>query len=464
MRRPSSSTETHAARRPAACPVAGRVPCLVLTGLAAAASSGCGLLYDNSFRTGSFTLYSDRSPEFLERTGKRVQRMYEGFGDLFGLERRRLGRTTIVLEGDDSGVIDLGYCPSILGYYVPLFNYICVDTATASTQDAEMLDQVLLHEVSHHFIVTEHPPASSEPWLNEGLAGALEVTVFDEERFEHPLLNPVLFLLAQRAAYGEDRPALAKLLAMSWGEFHAPERKERNYALAWSVAYFLLERRLPREWPLGERIEALYDLDRGVIAALEPEWIAFLRGFDLAGKLLAMASAGEEDRRLTALWAVRQLGAVRVLDELRVLEGLARLFDDPDLEKRSRAYPSFVRKLESAQHSYFLADLAVQAGLARVAAVLDDPEQPARLKEAVAGALETATWTRDRWLPGLVALLDGGDAELRAAAARTLSRFDLKPTVVNPGFWKTASFVARQREVEEWREWIEAQRPAREEP
>ena len=423
----------------------------------AVASSGCGLFSKNHLRGPEFTLHSDRSPEFLARVAEKTARIYRGFEELFELSPDRLGRTAIVLEGEETDIIDQRYAPDILGYYIPLLNYISIDTAPCSQDDA-MLEQVLLHEVAHHFIVTEWPPASGECWLNEGLAGALEVTVFEGARFEHPLVNPVLYQLAREEAFARNgKVSLGDLIEMSWSRFHRREDKERNYALAWSAVYFLLERHLPRGQPLGKRIEALYGMNRDAIARLEPEWIAFVRGFDVTGHLVAMSRNVASEYSLSAIWATKQLGTLRVMDDLRILEGLVSLFDDPDPLKRVHAYISFLRKLEGTSHSFFLDQESVRHGVDRIGTVLEDPSEPPPLREAVAVALGASFRTSDRWIQPLVTLLDGGHGELRAAAAQSLSRIAKKPTIVNPAFWREAPAGERAREVAEWRTWLAIQ-------
>ena len=418
--------------------------------------TGCSLVYRHSYLGPSFAIYSDRSPEFLSQVGKKVTRIYQGYERLFGLSETRLGFSTIVLQGTDSTVLDYGYSPTLLGYYVPFFNYISVDTASVSTQSEEMLDQVLLHEIAHHFIATEFPRASQECWLNEGLAGGLEVTLFKEDHFEHPLFNPILFQIAQRTAYSSpDSVSLKRLLDMSWSEFHRNEDKERNYALAWSMVYFLLERSLPVGVPLGKRLEALYTMDRAQIPALQSSWVSFLRGFDMAHHLLNFARSDAPERCLTSLWATRQLGSLRSLDDLTVLEGLASLFDTPDLSKRALAFLSFVRVLERNPNSFFLSEKCVGDGLKRLDEALESPLEPVPLRESLAIALGESMKTRRHWLPRLISLLDREEGDVRAAAATSLSRMALKPTIANPSFWRDAPSQARRQEVAEWRQWLE---------
>ena len=423
------------------------------------AGNGCGIFYERRCSGETFVIYSDRSKDFVEKAAAKAARIYQGFEELFDVGEKQIGRVSIFLEGSETDVCDRRSAPDILGYYVPFLRYISVDTAPCG-EDESLLDQVLLHEISHHFIATEWSGASSECWLNEGLAGALEVSVFDDRRFEHPLVNPLLFPIAQNAAYERDRDvALRDLLGMSWGEFHNREHKERNYALAWSAVYFLLERHLPKSEPIGRRIERLYTMDREVIAGLDAEWYGFLRGFDLSGHLLKLAEDSTGARPLTALWATRQLGSAHIHDDLKVLKGLVGLFDSPDSLKRGQAYVSFLARAERARHSFCLADETVIEGFERIGFCLEDVSQPEPLREAVAIALGGSLKTRERWFQPLVALLGTDEGGLRAAAARTLSRLASKRTVVNPAFWRTAPPEARQREVEEWHDWLRGDDP-----
>ncbi len=416
--------------------------------------SGCGLVYKNSLRERCFTLYSDRSEEYLKRVAGKIERIYKGLGELFEVSEDRLGHPAILLEGEDSDVVDLRHSPDILGYYLPFLNLISVDS-TEDPRENETLDQVLLHEIAHHFIVTEWPSASSECWLNEGLAGALEVSLFDNDGFEFPLLNPVLGQIAHNAVYGrEELPRLAELLTMSWSQFHDREQKEHNYALAWALVYFLLEREFPPEMPLGDKIDALYRLDRTKIAEREPEWSRFLRAFDLNGRLLDLARLTGKGTRLTALWAIETAGHLRSGEDLRMLEGFAHLFDSGDLEVRIRAYVAFTHKLDLTSHSYVREQDAVRDGIERVARALTDVAEPRSLRLELAHAMGDCRRTQAHWVPRLVNLLASSDGELRAAAAAALSRLTTKPTIVNPGFWREGTTRAREAEVAEWRAWL----------
>ena len=148
--------------------------------------SGCSLIYDNRCSGDGFVVYSDRSPQFVAQVGKEVQLITDGFSRVFDMPRKDLGSLTIVLHGMDSNVVDYSHSPDLLGYYIPVINYISIDTSPIWSESDDLIGQVLLHEVAHHFIISLYSKASDECWLNEGLAGAFETTLYDQERMECP--------------------------------------------------------------------------------------------------------------------------------------------------------------------------------------------------------------------------------------------------------------------------------------
>ena len=211
-----------------------------------------------------------------------------------------------------------------------------------------MLKQILLHEVAHHFIVTEYPAASKECWLNEGLAGNLEVTQFEDGRSEYPLLNPVLMGIVRHAILvSPESVKLKKLIHLGWSEFHSDEEKELDYALSWSIVYFLLEHHFSPNVPLGERIHQLYQIDRAEVVALEPLWLEFLQEFELTEELVELVNTppGRSGGLLTSRWAVEQLGSLRFLDESRVVPALLTLLESPGGDLQDSAYLAFTKIL-----------------------------------------------------------------------------------------------------------------------
>ncbi|MBI4582595.1 MAG: hypothetical protein HY717_00985 [Planctomycetes bacterium] len=432
--------------------------------IAAACLSGCSLIYQNEHQEGHFVLYSDLSPEFLSRAAGSIKQIFRGYSRLFEMPPDRLGTVTFIFNGSSAEpqVVDYSYSPNLLGYYMPFFHLIAVDTTPAWAREPELLRQILLHELAHHFVIQQFPPANQECWLNEGLAGNLETALFDGDHFEYPLLNPSLLQIASGCVgAGTSDPPLARLIDMDWSEFHESQSKEKHYALAWSIVYFILEEHLPADWPLGRRIQSLYQFDRQALKQMEPRWISFLMNYNLTEKLVQLATleaSGEERHpsRLMPAWAIQQLGSLKSLDQQRALSILVRLFDDPRPWKRQLSYLSFIRLLSS---SYYMApgletlEAAVKGRL-RIEQALLEAAIPPDLRLAMVLEASRALVRQPHWVPVFISLLEAPDGEIRAAAAQGLAQAEIKPTIVNPAFWKEARHQAeRQSEINEWKDW-----------
>jgi len=188
------------------------------------------------------------------------------------------------------------------------FNYVNIATNEEGVCKEPLLSQVLLHEIGHHFLVTDYPHITDRVWLNEGLAGILEMAQFEDFHFEYPLFNPILFEIVDRH---KSRSGLYKSVVTSdWDDFHKKDTKELNYAVAWSIVYYMLEYVLDRDMSLGDRIKALYTLDVDGLMKHEKGWQSFLRIFN-EDKFLMDLAVDPTHHPLTAHWAVRELSRLR---------------------------------------------------------------------------------------------------------------------------------------------------------
>ncbi len=435
---------------------------LALTTIASIGGAGCSLVYRHSQRGETWVAHTDRSTEFLTRTNERIARVWSALDALFDVPAAKLDAATFLLDGTDDAVIDYGYAPELLGYYVPFLDLIAVDTGTALTHDDAGLEQVLCHELAHHFLAHAWPEITKSCWLNEGLAGNLEVTLASlDDRHEYPLLNPILFQLTRRhVKVDTSTPLLPDLLATDWATFHDPVDRERNYAIAWSIVYYVLEHSLDATLPLDERLRQLRALDPETIAALEPEWRRYFRERSLIDALVDLARDRRLDRQATASWAVDQLGSIRSLNGPRAIEALVTLSADvPSHDQRVPIWLSFLGVLARSPHAAFIAPRATQTGLASSLALVADASRPSDERCRVVAQIDSHSGAREFWGPTLVAALAEPDADLRAAAAQALARIATKPTMLNPAFWTDGPEDERAREIAEWREWLAAAAP-----
>jgi hypothetical protein len=415
-------------------------------------------LYRNRHDGRAYTLYSNHEPNLLRSAAGDIERIYQAYAKLFRKPLRELGKTSIILQGEASqaDITDFAYTPDLLGYYIPLFNCIYVNTIPPWTRQPTVLRQILLHEIAHHFAISCYPRANEECWLNEGLAGNLEMALFDDSRFEYPLVNPSLFSLASDAvARLPAKGALRRLVDSSWQSFHTPNDKQLRYALAWSIVYFILDRHLPASEPLSERIRKLFAMSAEEVKDLEPRWREFLLEEDLTEKLIAMA-AGWRDAPLSSAWAIEQLGSLKGLDGARVRQTLVAALECSQPALRLQAAASLIRG-GFLDGGAFRGDQSLL--VSRVFDLLDDREAPPAVRAEVLSAAANKLHRHPEWIPAFIEILDTDEGELRAVACRGLADMRVKPTIVNPSFWKEADLVSREREIEEWREWWHRQGP-----
>jgi hypothetical protein len=114
----------------------------------------CQLAYKNSLSRDGFVVYSNDGQDFLEETGSRIENIYTSLAKMFDVPRPFPWTTRIFLEGQSEDLLDYSYAPDLLGYYVPFLQVIHIDTRATTTNHSSNLDQVLLHEISHHFLVS----------------------------------------------------------------------------------------------------------------------------------------------------------------------------------------------------------------------------------------------------------------------------------------------------------------------
>ena len=441
------------------------LPAAALARLAAAISicvafCGCGLVYKNSIRRDGFVVYTNDGPEFLEKTSDRIEKIYASLSDVFEIPRPFPWTTRIFLDGRADGILDYSYNPDLLGYYVPFLQIIRIDSRAAASNLVSDLNQVLLHEIAHHFLVSELPGISGKCWLNEGLAGNLEVGIIDEDRAEFPLLNPVLLRIAQKElAANSDRELLRDLLRSSWKAFHDKNTREKNYALSWAIVYHLLEKELPAGMPLKARINRIHAMGEEAITDLENRWRNNILGLNVVEKLGALANDSAPGKKLTAIWAIHELGKSRGFNIRRSLVILENLFDDEALEIREASYVSFLDLLSNNPQMPFLEPEKTGEALTRLQSIIADREANPRLRARLVENLDHHRTLKKDWIPLLIETLEDSRPVVRAAAAGALSKMAAKPTIISPVFWANASIEERSVEVGEWKRWLAARQP-----
>jgi hypothetical protein len=150
--------------------------------------------------------------------------------------------------------------------------------------DPAHLDQTIattFHETSH--LITASHLGPTPPWLTEGLAEYFETMKVSGQGGEiHPNQRHIKLLQSSKL------PRLQAYLAITRPEWHG-EHRDRNYAIAWSLIYFLMEG-APGMYALQETVQeahasfckpfsaasALDNAYPGGISSLEADWRKWL--------------------------------------------------------------------------------------------------------------------------------------------------------------------------------------------
>lgn len=259
--------------------------------------TGCSLFYDHNIKGHGFVIHSNQDAELTKMVKDKTTLIRHGYQQLFNLSNEELGTFSIFLRGGDSERIHL------LGYYVPVLDWIVIYTDVELVREEGQLTTILLHEIAHHFLVTDHPEISNIPWLNEGLAGVFEMSLFMGWHFEFQTFNPTLFDWVRREEHKVVPEDMVRILTSDWSCFHKSEQKDRNYAVSWSVCWYLLNVYLDQDKPLGERIKIMYSLDPSELVKLAEGWHKFVMEFDEDEYLIDLVLNKGDDHRLRRLWA-----------------------------------------------------------------------------------------------------------------------------------------------------------------
>jgi hypothetical protein len=155
------------------------------------------------------------------------------------------------------------------------------------------------------------------------------------------------------------------------------------------------------------------------------------------------------------------MGELRVLDDLRVLDALAVLAGEEDLETRALSLVAALKTLERNSQTVICARPTARQCLEEIADFMADGSVPPSMRQLLVDAVggpgsfpSRSSRTQESLAGVLVGLLDAPCGPLRAAAAGALSRLGIKRTIVNPTFWQRSPPLERRREIAEWRRWL----------
>jgi hypothetical protein len=203
--------------------------------------------------------------------------MYDVWHFFLGEQRLRQSRIRLLMVGDPArfdayyGPVDLGRGP-VQGFYRMSNNQAFVK---ASANDPVRNLAVAFHEISHLITASHLGPTS--PWLTEGLAEYFEMLVVKDQTGTIHVNEAHMALLSR-----SELPPLVDYLSIGRDHWYGPERS-LHYAIAWSLAHFLLEG-APGMYALQDVVqqaEASFCQPFSAIAALDAAYPGGLRRLEL---------------------------------------------------------------------------------------------------------------------------------------------------------------------------------------
>jgi hypothetical protein len=188
-----------------------------------------------------------------------------------------------------------------------LFVYVRAEADPASAMmSAAMGERTLRHELAHVHARRAWPARGS--WFQEGLAREVE-----RMRVEEATLRPSLFPMGLIAARTWARPGSAGVLLdwELWDDLETAERALR-YDASQALFRFLVERQAEGSWL--QRVRVVGEMPDAEVAALEAEWLGWLRDLDALERIRAgVRSSSPRERSESA-------GLLPILAEQRARE------------------------------------------------------------------------------------------------------------------------------------------------
>src|SRR5262245_22071763 len=285
--------------------------------LAVLLCASCDTL-DHSLERERFTLRSSGEIERVNQLATRIGFVFDLYERMFQIDAKSLPHLEVV-DLVPAGEVRVG--EEDPGRYEGRASRITLQ----ETPD----DELLLHELAHHFIraIEDHP----RPWVNEGLAVYLGWSAVGYDRIvpgELPLHHVVEIQALVRE--GKVLP-LRDLLRLEPADFYVSDARARGqlYTQAWALTYYLVHEKLIDQ-PFGLQVRALLHMGDDDIIASQREFRQYWLEFSLSQELKKrMRSRDPLKRRMAAVEA-------GLVGDMRGLGPLIRMSMDSKEEPSSR--------------------------------------------------------------------------------------------------------------------------------
>lgn len=416
-------------------------------------SIGCGMIYQHRLESPAGTIWTNEDIETARLYQDDLAWMQAGLREHLPGISSDVRAVTILIGSEDvhSNRIVREQEVHTVGWYNRILSM--VQFTPVSMAEIQFLSReanpprhgTLLHELTHHF-TSSHPDLRSRWWLTEAFACYFETAFRDQDgQFLLPPLHVENFRSSRRKLrqLGRERfkQLVDEVIHSSWLEFYRNDGEAPlRYAVSWSILWALQQQ---MTGSVEQRLMQVADLDddeissriEDVVRSLEPSLSSLLRGH-----------INEPPFRR---WSVEQWLSSDRIDGQVILEAIEK--ELPTVGGTTWGWPCVARTIFRWGSGLDRSDrLQWQRKIEQQLR-----EGPLEVRLAICGVLPD--YRRSGSLIAvLVELLEEEEGELRAVAAMALSRASNHPTIVNPSFWIHAPASERNREVEEWKQWLDS--------
>lgn len=198
--------------------------------------------------TTHFVVYSDDKPETVRQFATNLERFDRALRFLCKLGDDPVGkanRVTIFIVGDVPMISRLAHNSQAAGFYVPRAGTSVafvphdggLDQVPEEYKDLMLTpQQVLLHEYTHHFLLSLSPDTAFPAWFVEGYAEFFASTVFEPEG-SVIIGQPPLYRSLD--IFGENKLTVARMLTGDPGALTG-EQRYLLYGRGWLLTHYLL--------------------------------------------------------------------------------------------------------------------------------------------------------------------------------------------------------------------------------
>jgi hypothetical protein len=198
--------------------------------------------------TTHFVVYSDDKPETVRQFATNLERFDRALRFLCNLGDDPLGkanRVTIFIVGDVPLMARLAHNSQAAGFYVPRAGDSVafvphdggLDQVPQEYKDLMLTpQQILLHEYTHHFLLSLSPDKAFPAWFVEGYAEFFASTVFEPEG-SVIIGQPPLYRTLDM--FGDNKLTVAKMLTSDPGTLTG-EQRYLLYGRGWLLTHYLL--------------------------------------------------------------------------------------------------------------------------------------------------------------------------------------------------------------------------------